>query len=393
MLHASPSVHEQRPQDNLREVLDWPFPDRRPHWLLRLLAANLWLPTAIAWWFLYLAVVYVTNSLDLSTIPAPRTLQGLVALLMLRLIAAGPYARMRPWFDWLRHDRLLHQQAEAALRDINRLHSSQAHPEESGHHRHLHKASVRLRQALADRRPRLVLVSLSEIDRLVVAPRPLGSRGGLREYLISIAFAVLVAQCVTAFWYDGCRVVSGTMLPTLQVHDQILVHKASYGIRLLFTNQRLFSSRRQPQPGDVIVFSTPASRDCHCLVGSPPWPGKRYASAAGTKQPVAALRFANILRRNPISRFNPIRGHRVPPGAASLSLCRHHTFLRWMTIAPKRLTHVWSRTSASRAKLGSSSGRLAKIRAYAESECSFLFTAPLPLECRAAPMKLRVPAS
>ena len=49
------------------------------------------------------------------------------------------------------------------------------------------------------------------------------------------------------------RIPSGSMIPTLEIGDRILVAKFIYGIRVPFTGRWLFQ-RRPPRRGDAIVF-------------------------------------------------------------------------------------------------------------------------------------------
>ena len=55
---------------------------------------------------------------------------------------------------------------------------------------------------------------------------------------------------------EAFKIPSGSMLPTLQVGDYVLVNPLAYGLRLpLFGGWLL--RWRQPQPGDVVVFVSP----------------------------------------------------------------------------------------------------------------------------------------
>lgn len=72
----------------------------------------------------------------------------------------------------------------------------------------------------------------------------------LREYLEAILIAVLLALLIRTFVVQAFKIPSGSMLPTLQVGDHILVNKFIYRFR-------------DPARGDVIVFKYPVdeSRD------------------------------------------------------------------------------------------------------------------------------------
>lgn len=252
-LSLAKSVREA-PSEERNVTFGWPFPDRRPHMGFRLLGDNLWLPIMCAWFLIYLTIVFATSAIDLSVIPSPRMVQGLLALALLVLVSAIPYLRFQWWFDWIRHDRLLHQQARAAIREARRLRASHSAliPERS--EPFFDKARERLAEALAVGRPQQIYTCLAELDRLVDSPRPLGCPSSLREYSLTIGIALLIAQCLRAFLADGYGVNTTAMLPTLQAGDQILVSKTAYGIRLPFSKTKRLTKQKNPQRGDVVVF-------------------------------------------------------------------------------------------------------------------------------------------
>lgn len=72
----------------------------------------------------------------------------------------------------------------------------------------------------------------------------------LREYAEAILIAIILALLIRTFVVQAFKIPSGSMIPTLQVGDHILVNKFIYYFR-------------DPQRGDVIVFKYPwdESRD------------------------------------------------------------------------------------------------------------------------------------
>lgn len=64
---------------------------------------------------------------------------------------------------------------------------------------------------------------------------------------------VLVIRSVVA---EPFRIPSGSMVPTLEIGDYILVNKFSYGVRVPFTHIKVVPIG-QPQRGDIIVFEFP----------------------------------------------------------------------------------------------------------------------------------------
>jgi signal peptidase I len=79
----------------------------------------------------------------------------------------------------------------------------------------------------------------------------------VREYTEAIAGAVFLALFLRAFVVEAYSIPSGSMIPTLQVGDDIFVAKAAYGFRVPLTERALFMWSR-PKRGDVVVFSHPA---------------------------------------------------------------------------------------------------------------------------------------
>ena len=77
-----------------------------------------------------------------------------------------------------------------------------------------------------------------------------------REYAEAIALAVILAMFIRTFVVQAFKIPSGSMLPTLQIGDHILVLKFIYGIRIPFVNQVLIPVKN-PQREDVVVFVYP----------------------------------------------------------------------------------------------------------------------------------------
>jgi signal peptidase I len=96
------------------------------------------------------------------------------------------------------------------------------------------------------------------LDRFVLAAR----RGsGVAEpwwveYAKSFFPVILIVFFIRSFLVEPFKIPSGSMIPTLQVGDFILVSKFTYGIRLPIVNRKLVQLN-DPQRGDVMVFHYP----------------------------------------------------------------------------------------------------------------------------------------
>ena len=82
------------------------------------------------------------------------------------------------------------------------------------------------------------------------------SKSAIREYAEAIGMALFLALFIRTFIVQAFKIPSGSMIPTLQVGDHILVNKLSYGTRIPFWEKYLIEFKK-PQRGDVIVFVFP----------------------------------------------------------------------------------------------------------------------------------------
>jgi signal peptidase I len=78
----------------------------------------------------------------------------------------------------------------------------------------------------------------------------------LREYVKSFLWALLLVFLIRGCLVQTFYIPSGSMENTLAIGDYIMVNKLIYGIRIPFTDQRIFKLRN-PKRGDVMVFEFP----------------------------------------------------------------------------------------------------------------------------------------
>ncbi len=78
----------------------------------------------------------------------------------------------------------------------------------------------------------------------------------VRENIEAIVIAVLLALFIRTFIVQAFKIPSGSMLPTLQIGDHILVSKFIYGVKMPFTSTTLIPIS-DPKPNDIVVFQYP----------------------------------------------------------------------------------------------------------------------------------------
>jgi len=78
----------------------------------------------------------------------------------------------------------------------------------------------------------------------------------LKEYAQALVIALILAFVIRSFVVQAFKIPSGSMLPTLQIGDHLLVNKFIYGVKLPFTQITLLPVS-SPEFGDIIVFKFP----------------------------------------------------------------------------------------------------------------------------------------
>ena len=81
----------------------------------------------------------------------------------------------------------------------------------------------------------------------------------IREYVEAILIAVVIALFIRTFIVQAFKIPSGSMKPTLQIGDHILVNKFIYGIKVPFVRSTLIPVS-EPKREDIVVFIFPQDR-------------------------------------------------------------------------------------------------------------------------------------
>ena len=81
-------------------------------------------------------------------------------------------------------------------------------------------------------------------------------KSATREYFDSIVWAVVLTLLIRIFVFEAFKIPTGSMIPSLQVHDHLFVNKFLYGLKIPFTRVK-FLTLREPHRGEIVVFEYP----------------------------------------------------------------------------------------------------------------------------------------
>ncbi len=107
------------------------------------------------------------------------------------------------------------------------------------------------------------MMGRDDTERALERERVVGQAGRMSwwtEYATSFFPVILFVFVLRSFVVEPFRIPSGSMLPTLQSGDLILVNKFSYGLRLPVLDKKVIDIG-SPQRGDVMVFRYPVEPD------------------------------------------------------------------------------------------------------------------------------------
>lgn len=93
-------------------------------------------------------------------------------------------------------------------------------------------------------------------------PKKEKEKNPLRENLLTILYAIIIAVGIRTVWIEPFSIPSGSMIPTLEVGDYLFITKYSYGYSryslpfgMPLIKGRIFYE--EPKVGDVVVFKLP----------------------------------------------------------------------------------------------------------------------------------------
>jgi len=107
------------------------------------------------------------------------------------------------------------------------------------------------------RRAELARMGIDKVDgNLEEARHKLLAQPWWLDWTAGLFPVILIVFVLRSFFFEPFKIPSGSMIPTLEIGDLILVNKFHYGVRLPVINKKIIENH-SPQRGDVMVFRYP----------------------------------------------------------------------------------------------------------------------------------------
>ena len=130
------------------------------------------------------------------------------------------------------------------------------------------------------------------------------------EYTAGFFPVICAVFVLRSFLVEPFKIPSGSMIPTLQIGDFILVNKFTYGIRLPVINQKVVELG-SPKRGDVVVFRYPRDESVDYIKQSLP-SAVVYAVRDGAQAIVGSVQALPKIF-NPANAINSVRDSAADP--------------------------------------------------------------------------------
>jgi len=118
-------------------------------------------------------------------------------------------------------------------------------------------AAQTLEQQDTARRAELASKGITQVDGNVEEARAkLLMQPWWLDWTAGLFPVIIVVFLLRSFLFEPFKIPSGSMIPTLEVGDLILVNKYHYGVRLPVINKKIIANH-DPKRGDVMVFRYP----------------------------------------------------------------------------------------------------------------------------------------
>ena len=117
-----------------------------------------------------------------------------------------------------------------------------------------------------------IIVRLASFTGVAVVNSRVAEKSVVREYVEAIVIAIILALFIRSFVVQAFKIPSGSMLPTLQIGDHLLVNKFIYGVKIPMTGTVVIPFKT-PARDDIVVFKFPKDRSIDYI--------KRVVAVAG----------------------------------------------------------------------------------------------------------------
>jgi len=142
----------------------------------------------------------------------------------------------------------------------------------------------------ANRRAELLRLGITQVDsNLDEARHKVLAQPWWLDWTAGLFPVILIVFVLRSFLFEPFKIPSGSMIPTLEIGDLILVNKFHYGVRLPVINKKIIENK-PVQRGDVMVFRYPVDPSIDFIKRVVGLPGDTitYASQKLTVNGVAA---------------------------------------------------------------------------------------------------------
>ena len=171
------------------------------------------------------------------------------------LVAWGLLFRRQARLKKLRHH------AEEELTEVRQLVQRWRAKIEAPVYEQLVQAAADVETAIVSSEPQILADKLGKLSDLSAKHLTPWRKGSVFDFAGGFVKALAVALLIRAVVVEPFKIPSGSMIPTLEIGDQIFVNKFIYGVRIPWTNFVPFVIVRPPARGDVIVFNNPVETD------------------------------------------------------------------------------------------------------------------------------------
>jgi signal peptidase I len=120
------------------------------------------------------------------------------------------------------------------------------------------RAAARTEKELASRRADLAKQGIEKVDNSFseAARAKILAQPWWLDWTAGLFPVILIVFLLRSFLFEPFKIPSGSMLPTLESGDLILVQKFAYGVRLPVVDKKVLATG-EPARGDVVVFRYP----------------------------------------------------------------------------------------------------------------------------------------